>query len=89
LNNLLPFRLGEVGRAFLLSRKAGLGFWQVLSTIVIERILDLSMAVGLLFSTLPFVVGATWAREAAFLVGGMVILGLVVLYILARSRERA
>jgi uncharacterized protein (TIRG00374 family) len=89
LNNLLPFRLGEVGRAFLLSRKTSLGFWQVLSTIVIERILDLSLAVGLLFSTLPFVVGATWAREAALLVGGAVIVGLAVLYLLARNREEA
>jgi hypothetical protein len=89
LNNLLPFRLGEVGRAFLLSRKSRLEFWQVLSTIVIERILDLALAVGLLFSTLPFVVGATWAREAALLVGGAVFLGLAVLYLLARNRERA
>jgi len=89
LNNLLPFRLGEVGRGFLLSRKSRLEFWQVISTIVIERILDLAMAVGLLFSTLPFVVGATWAREAALVVGGAVVLGLVVLYLLARNRERA
>lgn len=89
LNNLLPFRLGEIGRAFLLSQKAQLGFWQVLSTIVIERILDLALAVGLLFSTLPFVVGATWARQAAIFVGGAVISGLAVLYLLARNRERA
>ncbi len=89
LNNLLPFRLGEVGRGFLLSRKSPLEFWQVLSTIVIERILDLAMAVGLLLSTLPFVVGATWARQASLAVGGAVILGLAVLYILARNRERA
>ncbi len=89
LNNLLPFRLGEVGRGFLLSRKSPLEFWQVLSTIVIERILDLAMAVGLLLSTLPFVVGATWARQASLAVGGAVILGLAVLYILARNRRRA
>ena len=89
LNNVLPFRLGEVGRAFLLSRKVGLGFWQVISSIIIERALDMAMAVGLLFSTLPFVVGATWAREAAFVVGGLVLLGLAVLYLLARNQRRA
>jgi hypothetical protein len=89
LNNLLPFRLGEVGRAFLLSRKVNLGFWQVVSSIIIERALDMVIAVSLLFSTLPFVVGAAWAREAAILVGGIVLLGLAVLYLLARNQAPA
>jgi uncharacterized protein (TIRG00374 family) len=86
LNNLLPFRLGEVARALLLSQKANLQFWGVLSTIVIERILDLAMAAGLILITLPFVVGARWAGEAAFGAGSLVVVGLVVLYLLARYR---
>ena len=89
LNNLLPFRLGEFGRAFLLGRKAGIGFWQVLSSILIERSLDMALAVGLLFSTLPFVVGAAWARQAAIGVGGMMILVFSILYLLARYRDWA
>lgn len=88
LNNILPFRLGEVGRAFLLGRKANLGFWQVFSSILIERVLDLAMAAGLLLSTLPFVVGATWAREAAIVAGSAMLAGLVVLYLLSRNQER-
>ena len=87
LNNLLPFRLGEVGRAFLMSRKAGLDFMGVLSTILIERALDLLIAAGLLLSTLPFVIGASWAREAAILAGGIVLAGLVCLYLLARYSD--
>ncbi len=35
LNNFLPFRLGEFGRAFLLSRKSGMQFMEILPTIVI------------------------------------------------------
>lgn len=89
LNNILPFRLGEVGRAFLLGRKAGIPFWQVFSSILIERALDLALAAGLLLSTLPFVVGATWAREAAIGAGSVVLAGLVILYLLARYRARA
>ena len=34
--------VGEIGRAFLLGKKADLDFWQVLSSILIERILDLA-----------------------------------------------
>ncbi len=89
LNNVLPFRLGEVGRAFLLGQKANLAFWQVFSTIIIERVLDLALAAGLLLSTLPFVVGATWAREAAWITAGLVTIGLALLYALARSRDWA
>jgi uncharacterized protein (TIRG00374 family) len=90
LNNLLPFRLGEVGRAFLLSRKANLGFMQVVSTIVIERALDVAMAVGLLLGSLPFVIGGgDLARQAALAAGGLVLVGLAALYLLARNQAWA
>ncbi len=87
LNNFFPFRLGEVGRAFLLGRKANLGFMEVLPTIVIERVLDLAFSAAILLSAVPFVVGAAGAEKVAFVVGGLVILGLVILYLLARYRE--
>jgi uncharacterized protein (TIRG00374 family) len=87
LNNILPFRLGEVGRAFLLSRKTPLRFWQVFSSILIERVLDLAFATALLLSTLAFVVGGDWARQAALGVGLVVSLGLLVLYLIARKQD--
>lgn len=89
LNNVLPLRLGEVGRSFLLSRKASLGFWEVFSTIIIERALDVAFAAGLLLSTLPFVVGATWAKQAAIGTGSLVLFGLIVLYLVARNQALA
>jgi len=45
INNLLPLRLGEFARAYLLSRKSVLTFWEIFSTIVIERVLDLTTAI--------------------------------------------
>ncbi len=89
LNNILPFRLGEVARAFLLSGKTELTFWEVFSTILIERALDMTMAAGLLLITLPFVIGASWAHQAAIAVGTVVPLGLIFLYMIARYREWA
>lgn len=44
LNNTLPFRMGEFGRAFFLSQKSPLGFLQILSTIMIERAGDLGFS---------------------------------------------
>jgi glycosyltransferase 2 family protein len=87
INNILPFRLGEVGRAFLLSRKTPLRFWQVFSSILIERALDMAFATALLLSTLGFVVGGDWARQAAVAVGFVVSIGLIGLYLMARKQE--
>lgn len=87
LNNILPFRLGEIGRSFLLARKAHLTFWEVLSSVVIERTLDMAMAVSIFLCTLPFVVGVAWAVPAAGGIGVLVVLGLMALYALARNRQ--
>jgi len=89
LNNLLPFRLGEVGRAFLLAKKAKLKFLQVFSTILIERALDVAMAVGLLLTTLPFVVQTSLGWQVALVTGGLVLFGLGLLYLLARNQSWA
>lgn len=89
LNNFLPFRLGEVGRAFLLGRKSTMGFMDVLSTIVIERVVDLAFSAVILLSAVPFVVGAAGAGRIALVIGGLVVVGLVVLYLLARNHDRA
>lgn len=88
LNNILPFRLGEIGRAFLIGRKARLDFWQALPSILIERSLDLAIAVGLFLSTLPFVIGVSWATQAAIGIGILVLVGLGGIYLLARNRGR-
>ncbi len=89
LNNFLPFRLGEVGRAFLLARKAKLEFMEVLPTIVIERAVDLAFAAALLLAAIPFVVGAAAAGQTALLLGAAVLAGLVFMYFLARKRAWA
>jgi uncharacterized protein (TIRG00374 family) len=89
LNNVLPFRLGELGRAFLLGRKTDLGFMGVLPSIVVERVLDFAFAAAILIGAVPFVVGAFGAGRIAILIGGLMVVGLVVLYLLARNREWA
>ena len=89
LNNFLPFRLGEIGRAFLLSRKSDMEFAEILPTIVIERSMDLVITAAIFLAALPFVVGAGGADRIALFVGGVILLGIVFMYVLARNRERA
>lgn len=54
LNNILPFRLGELGRAALLG--SSIGFFRVLSTIIVERVLDMMFASIVLLIGLAFMV---------------------------------
>jgi glycosyltransferase 2 family protein len=85
LNALLPFRLGELGRAFLLSRKTDMQFAEILPTIVIERSVDLAITATIFLSSLPFVVGVNGADRIAIVFGVVVLLGLIFLYVLARN----
>src|SRR5215208_1028830 len=89
LNNFLPFRLGEVGRAFLLSRKSDMQFMEVLPTIVIERAMDLGYSAAILLAALPFVVGGEGAGRIGVIIGIIVLAGFVILYILARYNQWA
>ncbi len=89
LNAFLPFRLGEIGRAFLLSRKSGMLFGEIIPTIVIERIVDLAFSAAILLAALPFVVGAQGSGNIGYIVGGIVIFGLAMMYVLARNNKWA
>lgn len=89
LNTFLPFRLGEIGRAFLLSRKSGILFGEIIPTVVIERIVDLAFSAGILLAALPFVVGAEGSGQIGYIVGGVVVFGLIMMYVLARNNQWA
>jgi len=87
MNNLLPWRMGELGRAILLGRRPGLSPAMVLSSIVVERLYDMSLAVALLLALSPVAFGASWAPRAALVGGLAVILALGVLWlVLARPQ---
>ena len=85
LNAILPFRLGELGRAYSLSLKSNMSFVEILPTIVIERSVDLAITAAPFLSSLPFVVGVKGADRIAIVLGTIVLAGLLFLYILART----
>ncbi len=88
LNNFLPFRLGELGRALLLSRKTGLSFSAILSTILVERVVDLGFSALFLLSAIPFVLSAGITRRFGLIVAILVLLGLGTLALLARANQQ-
>lgn len=88
INNLLPLRLGEFARAYLLSRKSVLTFWEIFSTIIIERVLDLTIAVGILFGSIPALVRGPLEWSVGVNTAILVSIVLIVLFLLARYRDK-
>lgn len=89
INNLLPLRAGELGRALLLGQDSGLNPVRILSTIVVERAIDLAFAAALLLSTLPLVANMAWARPLAWVTLGIILGLLGILYGVARNQAFA
>lgn len=90
LSQLLPFRLGDVARAILIGNVPPVTVPWGLSTMVVERLLDMLFIVVLLPFTLS---GITllpdWMRSFALVSGFLAIGGIVVLIIAANQRARA
>lgn len=87
-NNLLPAKVGELVRAYLVGRIVEGGFAKALSTLIVERLLDVLCVVILLVILIPFVALPAWATRAGLIFGAAAILGVTMLVVLARFGER-
>lgn len=90
-NNIFPARLGEIVRAYVLSRVAGLPFGASVGSLVVERVLDglvlASFLVGAVLSP-AFPLGdaeaAAWVRRTALAGSVVFAFGFLVLWLVAR-----
>jgi len=87
VSNVLPFRLGDPARAVAIALTGKVRVSTALSTVVVERVLDMLAVVLLLAITAPFVRQAGWTREAGLLGGGAAVLSLALLVVLALRPE--
>ncbi len=88
-NTFLPARLGEVVRAYALSRSEKLSPVRVLSTILLEKILDVMTLFVFLLCLLPFVNLDSGIKNAALITGGIVVIGFIVCMLMAAFRRQA
>lgn len=90
LSQLLPFRLGDVARAVLIGSVPPVTIPWGLSTMVVERLLDMLFIVVLLPFTLSGITNLPdWMRSFALASGFTALAGIVILIIAANRRERA
>ena len=83
VSNVLPFRLGDPARAVVIGQGGKISTAAALSTVVVERVLDMLMVVALLAGVTPFVSGVGSAMSAGLVAGGAVLVALAVLLTLA------
>ena len=87
LNNIFPFRLGEIGRAVLLDDPPGPSALEVLSSVLVERIFDVFLAAVFVLSMLPRILGESFDHTMILIAFILTIAGLVVLFIAVRFRD--
>jgi uncharacterized protein (TIRG00374 family) len=87
LNNVLPFRLGEFGRAILLGNRTKLSTLEVLSSVVVERIFDIFLAAIFMLSMLPRIVNDEFDQGFVFILAALSTVVIVILYMAARFRQ--
>jgi uncharacterized protein (TIRG00374 family) len=83
VSNVFPFRLGDPARAVAIGLGGKAKVSAALSTVVIERVLDMSMVVALLAITLPFVERAGWMQGAGVVAGIAALVALGTMIVLA------
>jgi uncharacterized protein (TIRG00374 family) len=83
VSNVLPFRLGDPARAVVIGRDGQVSTAAALSTVVVERVLDMLMVVTLLAAVTPFVSGAGSAVGVGLVAAGAALGAAAVLLLLA------
>jgi len=79
INHVLPWRLGEIGRAVLLAGSGGDSILRVLSSILVERLYDLFFALVFLLVLLPEAAGLEGLTQNAAFTGGILAIALIFL----------
>ena len=87
-SNVLPARLGEVVRVVLLASEEPVGVARTVSTIVVERLLDILSLLIILVLLLPFVTLPPAMTRAAQGLGILALVGSAVLLLLSFWKER-
>ncbi|PKO07023.1 MAG: hypothetical protein CVU41_03790 [Chloroflexi bacterium HGW-Chloroflexi-3] len=85
INNIFPFRLGEISRAVFMGASLKVNPGHILSSIFIERVFDLIILAFFLLIMLPYVVGMAWIKTTAWFILGMMVIGLFVLFFVIRN----
>jgi glycosyltransferase 2 family protein len=86
-NNLLPARLGEVVRAYVLGREEAVSRTSTFAAIVYERIVDVFVLLILLWATMFNISGPDWLRDGGVWLLVLNVLALAVILLSVRNQS--
>jgi len=88
LNTILPARLGEVARAYVIGESERLSKSLAFSTIVVEKVLDVLTLLLFLVLLLPFVTLPSWSQQSAMVLAPVFVCLFGLILALAYQRRR-
>jgi uncharacterized protein (TIRG00374 family) len=88
LNTVLPFRLGELARSYIVSQVLGSSAGAILATVLLERVIDTSVSFVGLIVALPFVISPTWTTNLVWGVAVILLLIILGVAILLSQRKK-
>jgi uncharacterized protein (TIRG00374 family) len=87
VNDVLPFRAGEVARVFVIDELEHTGKVRAAGSIAVERGIDVIAMVLLVIALFPFIEEPDWARGPGLILGAGVLSGFVMLLGMAWLRD--
>jgi len=88
LNTIFPARLGELARAYVVGETESLSKSLALSTIIVEKVLDVLTLLLFLVLLLPFVSLPSWVRRPALIMAPLFLCLFVIILALTYQRQR-
>ncbi len=88
VNNLLPAKMGELARGYLMGERERLPKTLCLSTVAVEHLLDILILTAFLILLLPFVTLPLWLRTSGMLVGLTAVGIIAALFLVMRREEK-
>lgn len=87
-NNILPFRLGDLVKGFILARENSLSRSAILATIFVEKITDGLALVVILALAFVFIPVPVWIRDTFFILGLVFIIPVLLIFTIAQNKSR-
>jgi uncharacterized protein (TIRG00374 family) len=87
INNIFPFRLGEISRALFMGNTLAIHPAKILSSIVVERVFDLIILAILILTMLPYAFGLDINQAYIWVLLITMVLGLLILIFMVRNQD--
>lgn len=87
LLNLLPLRLGEIGRSVIMGGLIGKSPFYVFTTVILERIFDVLITLIFLVITIPMLSAASFSGTIYYVLFALILVGIAFMFWVARHQD--